>query len=195
MASQLGFAFPSSQAITNTPRQENDKLIARKERLLTELAAIETGISLFDFLNPARDQLQSSVTDVPVAVKMLSVSGKRPGKPLDVVKASTAFAEIITEIGSNPSKAPLECVRPPLKCDAIVNHGKVFFAQLERLEDLRSGLKTAFTVISHKNATPIADAPTEEEPVSTKRVHTFFPDVHGIRPLSRGPYEGSGEFR
>jgi hypothetical protein len=194
MASQLGFSFPSSQAITQTPKQENEKLLIRKERILTELAALETGISLYDFMNPARDHLQSSVTDVPCAVKMLSVSGKHIPRPLDVSKASVAFAQIIAEIGSAPGKVPLECTRPPLKCDAIVNHGKVFFAQLKRLQDLRSGLKTAFAVIPHKNAVPTPDGPSEEEPPSTKRVHPFFPDVRGLGPLLGHMKAQLGEF-
>jgi hypothetical protein len=197
MANQLGFTFPPPAVIIQGPTQENEKLLDRKARILTELAAIEQGISLFDFLDPARDQLQSSVTDVPCQVKLLSGARDRPNEPLNIHSTSTALGDIILQIGKNPSRMPVECPRGPPTCDAIVNHAKIFFAQLRQIHNSRAGLATAFGVLPHAAAhpkQPLADVKTEDEPQSAKRVHPFFPDVQGLGPLLGHMKEQLGEF-
>ena len=195
--SQLGFTFPQPQQIIEEPIQENKKLVERKQRLLTELAAIETGIDIFDFLDPARNQLNSSVTDVPCDVELLYVSKKQRKKAVNIGKASTELARIIMDIGSHAPRTPLDIPRDPPKCTAIVNHAKVFFAQLKQLKDARAGLLTAFSVIPRRQAPAPQqqqEQPAEEEPPSTKRVHPFFPDVKGLGPLLGHMKEQLGEF-
>jgi hypothetical protein len=197
MSNPLGFAFPSTQAIIQTPTQENEKLVGRKARILTELAAIEQGISLFDFLDPARDQLQSSVTDVPCQVELLSGSRRSPPKPLVVSECSSLLADTILEIGRSPASVPVVPPRPPPKCDAIVRHAQVFFAQLKQSHDLRAGLTTSFGVIAKREAQakpPPPDPGPIEEPPPGKRVHPFFPDVQGLGPLLGHMKEQLGEF-
>ena len=197
IGNNVGFSFPSTNQILSMPIQENEKLADKKQRILTELAAIENGISLFDWLNPERNNLQTSVTDVPCSVELLSVDRTLKRRHVDVDSASNALSEIIEDIGTHPTPMPYKISRPDLTCDAIVNHAKVFFAQLHRMKQARIGLSTPFGVIQHNNAdyTSIPqEQPAEEETPATKRVHPFFPDIKGIRPLLGLMKEQLGEF-
>ena len=196
--SHLGFTLPQPQQITQGPKEENEKLLDRKQRLLTELAALETGIDIFDFLDPVRDQLQTSVTDVSCSVELLSVSGKQRKPGINVNEASAALAQIITEIGKSPSRVQFEIPRPPPKSQGIVNHARVFFAQLKQLKDARAGVLTAFSVIPVTKGAQQQAAPTEQpqddDTPSAKCVHPFFPDVKGLGPLLGHMKEQLGEF-
>lgn len=196
--SHLGFTPPQPQQITQGPAAENAKLIERKQRLLTELAALETGIDIFDFLDPARDQLQTSVTDVSCSVELLSVSGKQHKPGINVREASAALAAIITDIGESPSRVQFEIPRPPPKSSGIANHARVFFAQLKQLKDARAGVLTAFSVIPVTKGTEQApaqsDQPQDDDTPSSKCVHPFFPDVKGLGPLLGHMKEQLGEF-
>jgi hypothetical protein len=197
MTHPVGFTAPSPQVIIQPPIQENEKLIDHKAHILTELAAIEQGISLFDFLDPARDQLQSSVASVPCQVKLLSGSRRFPPKPLSVGECGTVLAEIIIEMGKSPSTTPVQIPRGTPKCEAILNHAHVFFAQLKDSRDARMGLQTAVGLIPHRGPQakpPTPNPPPEDDQTGTKRVHPFFPDVHGIEPLLGHMKEQLGEF-
>ena len=96
------FSFPSSKTVTDESAKENEKLIHRKALILTELAAIENNISPFEMLDPARDQLQPAVTDVPCSVVLLKNSVNKYKKKLNIEKASCELASIITDIVNNP---------------------------------------------------------------------------------------------
>ena len=198
----LGFTIPPKQAIVKGPREENAMLIEKKGRLLTELAALESNISLFDYLNPERNNLQSSVTDVPCAVEMLEAPTIK-NINLNTIDATNALADLIVSIGENPSKEPYNRPRPTPICNDIVKHANGFFAQLQSSHEARAGLLTAFCVIpikpkddqQAKAAEPPAasDAKHEEEEL-TKRVHPFFPDVVGTKPLLGLMKKQLGEF-
>lgn len=197
--SNLGFQIPQPAQITQDLAAENEKLLDRKQRLLTELAALETDIDIFDFLDPARDELQTSVTDVSCSVELLSVSGKQSKPPINVSEAANALASIITDMGRSPSRVQFDIPRPPPKSQNIANHARIFFAQLKQLKDSRAGLLTAFSVIPIRNggqpATPTVEtAAQDDEPPSTKCVHPFFPDVKGLGPLLGHMKEQLGEF-
>jgi hypothetical protein len=197
MANPLGFTFPSSQVVVQTPLQENEKLFERKARLLTEIAAIEQSIPLSDFLDPARDQLPSSVTDIPCQVKLLSSIRKSPPKPLAIRECGQILADAIIQMGQSPAPFPLHIPRPPPRCDAIVKHARVFFAQLKDTRDARAGLHTAFGVIPHVDTQakpPPPEPPAEDDQSSSKRVHPFFPDVQGLGPLLGHMKQQLGEF-
>ena len=197
----LGFTIPSKQVIVKMPRDENAMLIERKGRLLTELAALESNISLFDYLNPARNNLQSSVTDVPCAVEMLEAPIIRRAN-LDTIQATNALADLIVSIGENPSKEPFNRPRPTPICNDIVKHANGFFAQLEASHEARAGLLTAFCIIpirpkddqQNKAVEPPAASETKPEEELTKRVHPFFPDVVGTQPLQGLMKKQLGEF-
>lgn len=181
----LGFTFPSPQQVIGGAGKENDSLIERKQRILTELAAIETGIDIFDFLDPARDNLQSSVTDAPCTVELLKVSGENKIPALNVASASADLASLIMEMGTKPPETPIDIPRATPKCHAIVNHSKVFFAQLKQLKEARSGLLTAFSVIpvSDKSKIQTPEPTVDDEATPCKAVHPFFPVVKGLKPL------------
>lgn len=195
----LGFAFPTRDQIVDVSVTDNRQLVERKRRILTELAAIETGIDIFDFLDPARDSLQSSVTDAPCSVDLLRVSGEHKIPALNVAGASSALADIVMDMGKNPAGVALDPPRTPPMCNAIVNHAKVFFAQLNQLKEARSGVLTAFSVIAPAETAKMKvnlEAPSgQDETVSpVKSVHPFFPEIKGIRPLLGNMEEQLGAF-
>lgn len=195
----LGFAFPSRDQIVDVSVNDNRQLVERKRRILTELAAIETGIDIFDFLDPARDSLQSSVTDAPCSVDLLRVSGEHKIPALNVAGASSALADLIMDMGKNPAEVAIDPPRQPPTCNAIVNHAKVFFAQLNQLKEARSGVLTAFSVIAPSEGKRVkmnTDAPvSQDDTVSPmKSVHPFFPEVKGLRSLLGHMEEQLGTF-
>lgn len=180
------------------PQQDNLKLLERKQRILTELAAIENKISIFDFLDPVRDTLQSSVTDVPCSVTLLSSTNKNKQK-LNIDHASTELSNIILEMGVSHAPTPLNPNRPTPKCDEIVNHAKIFFHQLKTVKEARAGLLTAFSVIPRKSdGTEVKAEPQQptppEETQQVKRVHPFFPDIRGLQSLLGHMKQQLGEF-
>ena len=197
----LGFTIPPRQAIIKKPKDENNILIDRKARLLTELAALENNISLFDYLNPARNHLQSSVTDVPCAVELLQAP-KVSRTNINPVEASNALADLIMNIGQNPTKEPYNRPRPTPICNDIVKHANGFFAQLQASREARAGLLTAFCIIplkpkedqQNKSTEPPAATEIKQEDETTKRVHPFFPDVVGTQPLQGLMKKQLGEF-
>lgn len=196
MATNLGFSLPQPNQIIEFPQQENIKLAEKKQRLLTELAAIENGLNLFDWLNPERNTLQTSVTDVPCGVELLSVQEQGKRTRLDMNQASNELSEIIEEIGSNPTPYSYNVSRPTPTCEAICNHAHVFFSELRRMKESRIGLSTPFGLIHPKTDCdpPPADNAADEDNAATKRVHPFFPDIKGIRPLLGHMKQQLGEF-
>ncbi|OHT00528.1 hypothetical protein TRFO_07838 [Tritrichomonas foetus] len=197
MASNLGFTFPPPNQIIAFPQQENDKLAEKKQHILTELAALENGMSLFDWLNPERNNLQTSVTDVPCTVELLSVKHNAKRENLHLDEASNALSVIIEDIGNHPTQTPYITARPTPTCASIVNHAKVFFAQLHRMKEARIGMTTPFGVIQQTAADygPLPqETPAKEDSSAAKRVHPFFPDIKGIKPLLGHMKEQLGEF-
>ena len=201
--SSLGFQIPSTQSIVQHPKEENAILIEKKRRILTELAALENNVSLFDYLDPARDNLLSSVTDVPCSVELLEAPSIER-KYVNTIEASNALSDLIMEIASNPTRDPYEKQRPTPICNSIVKHANGFFAQLEASREARSGLLTAFCIIPHKvkdeptaktvDAPPPPPQESKPEDDATKRVHPFFPDVVGTKPLQGLMKKQLGEF-
>lgn len=196
MAANIGFTFPQQNQIIEFPQQENQKLAEKKQRLLTELAAIENGLNLFDWLNPERNTLQTSVTDVPCGVELLSVQQQAKQTRLEMNDASDALSKIIEDFGNNPTPFPYNVSRPTPTCDAICNHAHVFFAELKRMKESRIGLTTPFGVIHPKNdCEPLpTENPSDEDSAAVKRVHPFFPDIKGIKPLLGHMKQQLGEF-
>ncbi|EAX97749.1 hypothetical protein TVAG_080090 [Trichomonas vaginalis G3] len=195
---QPGFQIPTSQLITEQPKQENLQLIERKRRLLTELAALEMGFSYFDYLDPSRNSLPSSATDVPCSVELLSAP-KIERKYLDNIASSKALADLITDIAHNPSPLPYIGSRTSPICNDIVKHANGFFAQYEASREQRAGILTAFCIIPRKTkqetttkTSELQEKPMEEDP--SKRVHPFFPDVRDVKPLLGLIKEQLGEF-
>ena len=195
---QSGFKLPTSEEIIKQPMTENEMLIKKKQRLLTELAALENNISLFDFLDPNRDQLMSCVIDVPYDVQLFNnVEFKCP--PIDEISSSKSLADLIVDIGSHPTDHPYKKQRPPPICEDIVKHSNEFFAQMKASLELRSGINTAFCIIPQRNketpnpkpSEPI-DLSQEEDP--PKQIHPFFPDLGLSNPLKGLMKEQLGEF-
>ena len=195
-AANLGFSMPSIQMITDAPHKKNHELIERKKAILTELAAIESGINIFDFIDPARNNLLCSVTDVPCAVEVLS-SPQVDVEPLNVQEASQKLAQLIVEIGQNPSKTSYEVPRKEPRCKAIVKHAKVFFAQQKAIEEIQSGIKTAFCVFPKiKQEIPSAGHLSPSEPENSpdqkkdypyseqKKDYPYYPEVYGLNANS-----------
>ena len=192
----LGFSYPQPNQIIIHAQEENARLEVKKQRLLSELAAIENDISLFDWLDPERNKLLSSVTDVPCSTELLSAK-KREKPTLDLSQASDDLSLLIEEIGSNPTSYSYIVSRPSTTCKAICNHAHVFFSQFSRMKETRLGLMTPFGVIrkSTKNYdTAPPDSNADDESQNAKRVHPMFPDIKGIRPLLGLMKEQLGEF-
>lgn len=189
-AATLGFTPPSVKDIIEGPKNENIGLIEKKRAILTELAAIETGFDIFDFINPARDSLLSSATQTPCGVEVM-LSQKNLFSKLDVANASQDLANLITEIGENPSKSSYQIKRKEPHSQAIVKHAKTFFAQEKLIEDTQAGFKTAFTIMPVKsNTKPMPSSPAESEIRSnpSNNAYPFFPDIIGLN--SRSPLLG-----
>lgn len=196
MASNIGFTFPQQNQIIELSQIENMRLAEKKQRLLTELAAIENGLNLFDWLNPERNNLQTSVTDVPCEVKLLSVKPQAKRARLDMNEASNALSNIIEEFGNNPTTYPYNVSRPTPTCNSICNHAHVFYSELRRMKESRIGLSTPFGVL-HPNIDydPVsAENPSDEDSSNAKRKHDLFPDIKGIRPLLGHMKQQLGEF-
>jgi hypothetical protein len=68
---------------------------------------------------------------------------------------------------------------------------------MDQLLEQRAPLKTAFAVIPQKDPQvkqERAESVNEDDRASSKRVHPFFPDVAGLRPLLGIMKEQLGEF-
>ncbi|KAH0791731.1 hypothetical protein GPJ56_004417 [Histomonas meleagridis] len=201
---EYGFSFPTPQATVDRAKAENEKLIERKRRILTELSAIENGINLYDILNPARDALSSSVTDAPCSVEMLTHKKVYKPKKLNIKNASDSIADIIMKIGQNPSKVPAFHIREPHPCTEVVNNANVFFAQLHFMRSSRASLLSSLAIINHSNnMQPPGNTPNPNQkivedqtnpPITPKKSHPFFPEIRGIHPLLGHMKKQLGEF-
>jgi len=199
MSNNLGFQIPTSEMVEKPIREENYELNDKKRRLLTELAAIETGFSLFEFMNPARDLLQSSASDMACSVELLS-NPKTNFAEINHIAASQQLANIIMEIAENPSS---ESYTPPSrtpKCVDIVRHSKSFFAQLKSTREARTSFLSSFCMIPQRSKLdksrpqPIPEKINEDDLGNSKRVHPFFPDIKGVQPFLGAMKKQLGEF-
>ena len=194
----FGFSIPSDHLINNNSKKENEELLDKKKRILTELAAIENGFNLFDFLNPARDQLQSSSCDVPCSIELLHFP-KVKKKEINRVQSSKQLSELILKIANNPNKEPYTPRLFKPKCHEIIKHSNLFYANLNAIHEARTGFLTSFCLLPNKtqpekiNVLPQVEK-VEEDTLNNKRIHPFFPDVKGIQPLLGLMKQQLGEF-
>ena len=130
------------------------------------------------------------------SLMLLTKSSKRM-KPLNVQEASQKLAQLIVEIGQNPSKTSYEVPRKEPRCKAIVKHAKVFFAQQKAIEEIQSGIKTAFCVFPKiKQEIPSAGHLSPSEPENSpdqkkdypyseqKKDYPYYPEVYGLNANS-----------
>ena len=174
-------SLPSEQDIRENHTAIIEEMVERKSSILTELAAIDGGINLLDFITTSRDSLPSSFCSVPCDIQFITAK-KYTTKQIDHFKCAEELANAIIDVATHPSEKEYNEQKKETLPDVIVHHSEKFFNQIDQNLENKKIFNDGFVVLT-KVIDPDTEKPEPEPYISHKSPHPFFPEIVNVGPL------------